>query len=71
MSYDTYLTNQTNRHLDEQSRPNTDTCSWCGRVQLTEDMIDGHLESFCSEECMDKFEEDCSIGQDEAEEKMG
>ena len=69
MSYDTYLTNQTNRHLDEQSRPNTDTCSWCGRVQLTEDMIDGHLESFCSEDCIERWEQDSGIN--EAERQIG
>lgn len=68
MSYDTYLTNQTNRHLDEQSRPNTDVCAWCGSEQLTEDMIDKHLDSFCSDDCVERWEQDSGI--DEAEREM-
>lgn len=76
MSYDGFLNSETNRHLDEQSRPNFDTCSWCGSVQLSEDMIDKHLESFCSDYCLEKFQEDIGmneaedIGMNEAEEKM-
>lgn len=68
MSYDTYLTNQTNRHLDEQSRPNTGICAWCGSEQYSEKMIDKHLESFCSEDCIEKFEKDSGI--DEVEREM-
>lgn len=68
MSYDTFLNSETNRHLDEQSRPNTDICAWCGSEQLREKMIDKHLDSFCSEDCIERWEQDSGI--DEAEREM-
>ena len=69
MSYDGFLNAETNRHLDEQSRPNTDACAWCGSVHISEDMIDCHLESFCSEDCIERWEQDSGIN--EAERQIG
>jgi len=56
MSYDTYLTNQTNRHLDEQSRQTEEKCVACGDFKNSEDMYEASDNLVC-EDCMVEWEQ--------------